>query len=154
MNADELQSNWQDLREGLSYVARWPGLLGLILLAMMLNFLLSPVSALTPLVVKDVFRKGAGELGWTRAFFGGGTIIAGVILSAWGGSRRRIVTSLAASLRLAWGSSCLGWHLPICSPFFSWPASYKARPWSLPTVRCRRFFNRRLPRTFKGGYSP
>jgi MFS transporter, DHA3 family, macrolide efflux protein len=88
-------SYWQDLREGFRYVVRWPGLLGIILLAMMLNFLLSPTSALTPLVVTSVFQKGAAELGWIEAFFGAGIIVAGVILSAWGGFKRRIVTSLS-----------------------------------------------------------
>jgi DHA3 family macrolide efflux protein-like MFS transporter len=87
-------SYWQDLSEGFRYVARWPGLLGIILLAMMLNFLLSPSSSLIPLMVRDVFGKGATELGWTEALFGAGTIVAGVILSAWGGFKRRIVTSL------------------------------------------------------------
>jgi DHA3 family macrolide efflux protein-like MFS transporter len=91
---------WQDLREGLRYVIRWPGLLGIILLAMLLNLILSPSSALIPLMVKDVFGKGVVELGWTEALFGVGTIIAGVILSAWGGFRRRIVTSFCGVILL------------------------------------------------------
>jgi DHA3 family macrolide efflux protein-like MFS transporter len=93
-------SYWQDLREGLRYVVRWPGLLGIILLAMMLNFLLSPSSSLIPLMVKEVFGKGVTELGWTEALFGAGTIVAGVILSAWGGFKRRIVTSLCGVILL------------------------------------------------------
>ena len=106
--AGKKPSYWQDLREGFRYVVRWPGLLGIILLAMMLNFLLSPVSALTPLVVTDVFHKGAAELGWLRAVFGAGTIIAGVILSAWGGFRRRIVTSLGGVIGVGLGVVLFG----------------------------------------------
>ena len=101
-------SYWQDLREGFRYVVRWPGLLGITLLAMMLNFLLSPTSALTPLVVTGVFHKGVVELGWTRAVFGAGTIIAGVILSAWGGFRRRIVTSLGGVIGVGLGVVLFG----------------------------------------------
>lgn len=101
-------SYWQDLSEGFRYVIRWPGLLAIVLLAMMLNFLLSPVSSLAPLVVTDVFGKGAVELGWTRAVFGAGTIIAGVILSAWGGFRRRIVTSLSGVIGLGVGVMLFG----------------------------------------------
>jgi len=107
-DAGKKTSYWQDLREGFRYVVRWPGLLGIILLAMMLNFLLSPVSALTPLVVTDVFDKGAAELGWTRAVFGAGTIVAGLILSAWGGFRRRIVTSLSGVIGVGLGVVLFG----------------------------------------------
>lgn len=96
---------WQDLREGLHYVARWPGLLGIILVAMLLNFLLSPSSSLIPLVVTKVFQKGAVELGWLEAVFGAGVIIGGLILSAWGGFKKRIYTSLAGIIGI--GSSIL-----------------------------------------------
>ena len=75
---------------------------------MMLNFLLSPTSALAPLVVTEIFHKGVVELGWTRAVFGGGTIIAGVILSAWGGFRRRVVTSLSGVIGVGLGVVLFG----------------------------------------------
>ena len=72
-------SYWQDLGDGFRYVIRWPGLFGLILLAMMLNFLLSPSSALLPLVITKVFNGGATELGWVESVFGIGIIVGGVI---------------------------------------------------------------------------
>ena len=65
---------------------------------MMLNFVLSPASALTPLVVTDVFGEGAVEMGWTRAVFGAGTLLGGIVLSAWGGFKRRIVTCLGVQI--------------------------------------------------------
>ena len=86
-------SYWQDLRAGFTYVRKWPGLLGLILLAMALNFMLSPSSALMPLVVTKVFEKGALELGWVESLFGAGIIVGGILLSVWGGFKRRIITS-------------------------------------------------------------
>ena len=94
---------WQDLREGFRYVLKWPGLLGLILLAMMLNFLLSPSSALLPLVVTKVFKGGATELGWVESIFGIGIIVGGVILSAWGGFKRRIITSFCGVIGIGMG---------------------------------------------------
>jgi DHA3 family macrolide efflux protein-like MFS transporter len=109
-------SYWQDLREGFRYVVQWPGLLGIILLAMMLNFLLSPASALAPLVVTDVFQKGAAELGWIEALFGAGIILAGVILSAWGGFKRRIVTSLSGVIGV--GMSVVLFGLAPANMFF------------------------------------
>ncbi len=104
----QVTTYWQDLRAGFRYVVQWPGLLGILLLAMMLNFLLSPTSALTPLVVTDIFGKGVVELGWTRSVFGAGIISAGVILSAWGGFKRRIVTSLSGIIGVGLGVILFG----------------------------------------------
>ncbi len=87
-------SYWQDLREGWIYLVSWPGLLGLSLLAMIINFLLTPAGALLPLMVTKVFHGGAPELGWMESSFSIGIIIGGLILGAWGGFKRRIVTSM------------------------------------------------------------
>ena len=89
----EKTSYWQDLRAGFRYVRQWSGLFWLIILAMMLNFLLGPTSSLLPLVITKVFNGGATELGWVESSFGIGIIVAGVLLSIWGGFKRRIVTS-------------------------------------------------------------
>ena len=89
----EKTSYWQDLRAGFRYVRQWQGLFWLILLAMMLNFLLAPTSALLPLVITKVFGGGALELGWVESTFGVGIIAGGLLLSIWGGFKRRIVTS-------------------------------------------------------------
>lgn len=99
---------WHDLREGFTYVVKWPGLLGLILLAMMLNFLLIPSSSLTPLVITKVFGKGVAELGWTETVFGVGVIAGGLVLSAWGGFKRKIVTSLTGILGIGAGVILIG----------------------------------------------
>ena len=101
-------SYWQDLREGLSYVVKWPGLLGLILLAMMLNFLLVPSSSLAPLMITKVFGRGVTELGWVETMFGVGVIVGGLILGAWGGFKRKIVTSLTGILGIGTGVILFG----------------------------------------------
>ena len=98
-------SYWQDLGAGFTYVKKWPGLLGLIILAMALNFMLSPSSALMPLVVTKVFEKGVLELGWTQSLFGVGIIIGGILLGTWGGFKRRIITSFMGILGI--GASVL-----------------------------------------------
>ncbi len=84
----------QDLGAGFKYMASWPGLLMLGLMAAMLNFLLAPTSALTPLLVTKYFGKGALELGSLDSFFGVGMIAGGITLSVWGGFKKKIVTSL------------------------------------------------------------
>lgn len=101
-------SYWHDLREGLAYVGKWPGLLGLILLAMLLNFLLVPSSTFLPLIVRNEFQGGAAELGWVETAFGVGVLAGGLILSAWGGFRRRIVTSLLGIIGIGLGVTATG----------------------------------------------
>ena len=87
-------SYWHDLRAGFVYVAKWPGLLSVILLAMILNFLFNPALSLLPLLVKGEFHGGAQQLAWVEAMFGVGVILGGLALSVWGGFKRRIVTCL------------------------------------------------------------
>ena len=99
----EKTSYWQDLQAGLAYVGKWKGLLGLIILAMMLNFMLSPSSSLLPLLVMEEFHGGAQELAWVESVFGVGIILAGVLLSIWGGFKRRIVTSFIGVIGIGIG---------------------------------------------------
>ncbi len=99
----EKTSYWQDLSAGLRYVAKWPGLQGLILLAMALNFLLSPSSSLLPLLVTKGFDGGAQELALVESAFGVGIILGGILLSTWGGFKRRIITSFTGIIGIGLG---------------------------------------------------
>jgi DHA3 family macrolide efflux protein-like MFS transporter len=99
---------WQDLRGGWAYMISWPGLLGVALLAMVINFLLTPAGALIPLMVTKVFQKGALELGWVDAAFGIGVIVGGLVLSAWGGFKKRIVTSMMGIIGIGVGIMLFG----------------------------------------------
>ena len=101
-------SYWQDLAQGFRYVVKWPGLLGLILMAMLLNFLLVPSSSFMPLVVTQIFNKGVVELGWTETLFGVGMIVGGLTLGAWGGFKRKIITSLAGIIGISLGVILIG----------------------------------------------
>lgn len=101
-------SYWHDLKAGLLYVVKWPGLFGIILLAMMLNFLLSPSSSLLPLLVMQEFGGGAQELAWVESAFGIGIILGGIILSAWGGFKRRIITSFTGVIGIGVGVVVIG----------------------------------------------
>jgi len=83
-----------ELKAGFDYVLSWPGLLALAILAMALNFLLSPAGSLMPLVVTKHFGKGALELGGLESLLGLGTIAGGLFLGAWGGFKRRMSTTI------------------------------------------------------------
>ncbi len=104
----EKTSYWQDVRAGFRYVRQWPGLFWLIILAMVLNFLLGPTSSLLPLVITKIFNGGATELGWVESTFGIGVIVAGVLLSIWGGFKRRIITSALGIVGIGLSIAAIG----------------------------------------------
>jgi DHA3 family macrolide efflux protein-like MFS transporter len=93
---DKRPSVFQELAEGWKYVTGWSGLFAVIILAMFVNFMITPAFSLLPLVITEHFNKGAYELGLINSVFGIGVIIGGLLLSAWGGFKNRIVTSLGA----------------------------------------------------------
>lgn len=97
-----------ELREGFRYVWSWRGILYLLLGAAFLNALLNPAFSLLPLLVSKHFGKGALELGTLEAAFGFGTIAGGLILSVWGGFRRRIYTSFTGMIGMGLGVLALG----------------------------------------------
>ena len=116
---------WGEFRSGLRYVRTWPGLLALMGLAMMLNFLLTPAASLMPVLVSDYFGGGAMQLGWLESAFGFGMIAGGMLLGAWGGFKKRIRTSMAGLIGLGLGMLFLGFipvtmfWLAIVSAFFA-----------------------------------
>jgi DHA3 family macrolide efflux protein-like MFS transporter len=89
-------SVFHDLAEGWKYVTSWPGLMAVIFIAMLVNFLVNPAFSLLPLVVTEHFGKGVYEFGFINAAFGVGVILGGLVLSAWGGFKNRILTSMTA----------------------------------------------------------
>jgi DHA3 family macrolide efflux protein-like MFS transporter len=101
-------SFWQEFRSGLLYVKGWPGLMILMLMAMLLNFLLTPASSLLPFLVSDYFGGQAIQLGWLQSAFGFGMVAGGLILGAWGGFKKRMLTSLLGLIGLGFGFLLIG----------------------------------------------
>jgi len=96
-SAEKTKTNiWQDIAEGWKYVIGWPGLMAIIFVAMLVNFLINPAFSLLPLVVTEHFGMGAYELGFLDSAFGIGVILGGLVLGAWGGFKNKIYTSLIA----------------------------------------------------------
>jgi len=98
----------EDFREGFRYVAAWPGLMAILVMATIFNFLLYPSVALIPLLVTQHFKLGVIELGWLDAAIGVGLTVGGLVLSVWGGFRRRTVTLLMGVIGLALGLFIVG----------------------------------------------
>ncbi len=84
----------QDVREGIAYVRRWPGLVAILFMAVLLNFLLTPTGSLMPLLVTKHFGKGALEFGLTDSAWGLGVIAGGILLGVWGGFKSKVITAM------------------------------------------------------------
>jgi DHA3 family macrolide efflux protein-like MFS transporter len=70
--------------------------------------LLHPAFTLLPILVTDHFAGGALQLGWLEAAAGIGIVAGGLLLSTWGGFRRRILTSLTGISSLGLSVLLLG----------------------------------------------
>jgi MFS transporter, DHA3 family, macrolide efflux protein len=97
-----------DVRAGLQYVWQWPGMVLLMGIATMINFLLNPAFSLLPLLVTRHFGGEALQLGWMNSIFGIGIVAGGITLGVWGGFRRKIVTSLVGLIGMGSGILLLG----------------------------------------------
>jgi MFS transporter, DHA3 family, macrolide efflux protein len=84
----------QDVSVGFRYVVRWQGLLILVTMFSVINMVSSPIGALLPLLVKRIFSGGPLQLGSIESVWGLGIILGGLGLSAWGGFKRRMLTTI------------------------------------------------------------
>jgi DHA3 family macrolide efflux protein-like MFS transporter len=80
-----------ELHEGWSYITRRPGLLGLLVISSLLNLIGIFVTA--RLNIPLVLARSDGNtalLGVVSSAFGAGMIIGGIVMTAWGGPKKRI----------------------------------------------------------------
>jgi DHA3 family macrolide efflux protein-like MFS transporter len=103
LQSAEKPSVWQDFLSGLRYMLSWPGLMVIGMMAILINFLLTPAFSLLPLLVKDYFGGGAIQLSWVNSAFGVGIILGGLLLGVWGGFKRKILTSMVGLIGMGIG---------------------------------------------------
>jgi DHA3 family macrolide efflux protein-like MFS transporter len=101
-------SVWEDFKVGLGYVRHWPGLVILLVMALFMNMIISPAFALLPLLVKEHFGGGALQLGWFSSSQGLGSVVGGIVLSIWGGFKKKIHTTLVGGIGVAAGMALIG----------------------------------------------
>jgi DHA3 family macrolide efflux protein-like MFS transporter len=82
-----------DMVQGFRYIWSWRGLMILGILFSLINFFGGPVASLLPIFVSRHLGGDVIKLGWLGTAFGAGFIAGGLILGAWGGFKRRIITS-------------------------------------------------------------
>jgi DHA3 family macrolide efflux protein-like MFS transporter len=102
------KSYWEDLRAGFRYMREWPGLVMLLLMAALINFVFVPTSSFLPLLVKDFFQQGVEGYATLQSAMGFGFLFGGIGLSIWGGFKRRVVTSLSGLVLLGIVNGMIG----------------------------------------------
>ena len=90
------QSVWADMGDGLRYLRGWSGLMALIGFALIIKMALTPAVLLIPLLVFKHFQGGATQLSLMQVVMGVGVISGGLLLSIWGGFKRKIITIMTA----------------------------------------------------------
>ena len=98
----------QDLREAIVYVRSWPGLVAILAMAIIINGLLTPTGSLMPLLVTKHFGQGPLQLGFVDTAWGVGMISGGLLLSAWGGFKRKIATTMTGIIGIGLGVIFVG----------------------------------------------
>jgi len=101
----------EDFLEGFTFIRNAKGLLPLLILATALNFLLTPLSTLLPYYVKFDHSGEAPDLALVMAFFQGGILAGGLVMSVIKGFKKKMVT-VALSLYIIF----LGYALIALTP--------------------------------------
>jgi MFS transporter, DHA3 family, macrolide efflux protein len=89
-------SLWKEMRYGWDYITARKGLLGLLLFFLAINFL---SGVMNPLIVPLILDNwDASTLGYLSTLMGVGMLAGTLVMSAWGGGRRKIFTLLGAGI--------------------------------------------------------
>jgi len=98
----------RDIRDGFQFVWGWRGLFLMLITAALARFLVLPGYHFIPLLVTKHFGGGALHLGWITSAEGIGTVVGGVVLSLWGGFRRRVFTTMLGVCGIGLGFLTMG----------------------------------------------
>jgi MFS transporter, DHA3 family, macrolide efflux protein len=88
-------SIWKEMRFGWDYIAARKGLLALLLFFLATNFLSGVMSPLIVPLVLDNWN--ASTLGYLSTMMGVGMLAGTLVMSAWGGGKRKIYTLLGSA---------------------------------------------------------
>jgi len=99
-------SIWKEMRFGWDYITERKGLLALLIFFMATNFLMGVINPLLVPLILD--NWDARTLGYISTLIGVGMLAGTLVMSAWGGGKRKIYTLLGAALLSGLFFSALG----------------------------------------------
>jgi MFS transporter, DHA3 family, macrolide efflux protein len=94
--AREKRSLWKEMRFGWDYIMARKGLQALLIFYMVFNFLTGVIGPLLVLLILD--NWDASTLGFLSTLMGVGMLVGTLVMSAWGGGKRKIFAMLGAFL--------------------------------------------------------
>jgi len=89
---------WNDIQYGFRYIWSWKGLFIIMIMAAISNFFYNPIITLLPLYVKQQFGGTAAHLGGLQSAQSLGIVLGGLLLSTWGGFRKRVTTTFLGQI--------------------------------------------------------
>ncbi|GAB4497672.1 MAG: MFS transporter [Anaerolineales bacterium] len=99
---------WADFKAGFTYTWNWKGLRAMVLMAALINLMLTPTFSLLSLLVVGHFKGGPEVLAALEGALGVGVILGGLILGAWGGFKKRIYTTILGIAGIGIGVTVVG----------------------------------------------
>jgi DHA3 family macrolide efflux protein-like MFS transporter len=99
---------FNDLKEGFGFIRNWTGLLIIMCVAMVFNFLIVPAVSLTPILVIGHFAGDSTKYAILEMTMGLGMVAGGISLGIWGGFKSSITTALIGSVGLGVVMSLIG----------------------------------------------
>jgi MFS transporter, DHA3 family, macrolide efflux protein len=98
---NKTSSVWADFREGVTYVSKNRGLVGLFALLGLVVLTIMPTFTLTPLLVKQHFLGGVNEVALMEGISGVGMIAGGILISVFPPNRPIVVLLLMFAVSCA-----------------------------------------------------
>lgn len=90
------KSSLHDIKMGFAYLKENPFVKRLLLFQMTVLFLISPSAFLTPLLVSRTYGTEVWRLTLGEMTYSAGTALGGIIMTAWGGFKNRMDTTILA----------------------------------------------------------
>lgn len=103
---------WAELKEGFSVLRAHRGLFWLTIFSALFLFAFMPVNALFPLMSWTHFGGNEWHAGAVESVFAVGMLIGGLILSAWGGFKNKILSIILANIIVSLGIAASGMLAP------------------------------------------
>ncbi|MEE4194103.1 MAG: MFS transporter [Anaerolineae bacterium] len=101
--ANPMRTMMKDVKDGFQYLLNWKGAFHTLILATLVNMLLSPAFSLMPLLINNEFQGTAAKLATVQTSIGIGMLASSFILSISGGFQKKILTSACGLLMMALG---------------------------------------------------